>query len=262
MSAKKLRDGAERRQFFYAPFSLESNLLMSSLFPQAVASSRFSMTTMTPARTTNNKVDDFLDRVTRFVYSTWAVVNLPLRLTRRECTLKKQELENLRDARAVRIGELSEFRATLVDSQSDQQAHHLLSIVGGAQEEGVSPLATLFELTLPSLRTGHANVLETRQLTRPSRLVQMWPKLVLAPPIILSLIRSAYASREDLFDMALEAHDTVKAFVRGWLLEPVKDILNTVRTGAGEGMIVHKEGVTADLDVRCPLFLLILVLNA
>ncbi|KIY64827.1 nuclear control of ATP synthase 2, partial [Cylindrobasidium torrendii FP15055 ss-10] len=74
------------------------------------------------------------------------------------------------------------------------------------------------------------------------------PKLVLAPPIILSLIRSAYASREDLFDMALEAHDTVKAFVRGWLLEPVKDILNTVRTGAGEGMIVHKEGVTADLD--------------
>ncbi|KIY66724.1 hypothetical protein CYLTODRAFT_411659, partial [Cylindrobasidium torrendii FP15055 ss-10] len=141
MSAKKLRDGAERRQFFYAPFSLESNLLMSSLFPQAVASSRFSITAGAAARPTNNKVEDILDRVTRFVHSTWAVVYLPLRLTRRECTLKRQELENLRDARAVCIGQLSEFRAALeadspADSQVDQQARHLLSIVGGAQEEG------------------------------------------------------------------------------------------------------------------------------
>jgi len=74
---------------------------------------------------------------------------------------------------------------------------------------------------------------------------------VLFPPLVLYACRSLYASRASLEDIAREALETLKGFVRGWLLEPLRDVLMTIRSGSddGTGMLVHKEGVLADLEV-------------
>jgi nuclear-control-of-ATPase protein 2 len=56
-------------------------------------------------------------------------------------------------------------------------------------------------------------------------------------------------------EMALEAKETVEGFIKNSLIEPLKEILKTVRTGGEDGVIVRKEGVAADLEVNS-LFLL------
>ena len=171
----------------------------------------------------------------------------------------------MRDERAVCIGHVSHLRLDLVahfqasEDPTQIKAYDLAGILQARLQGRSNPppscrsslLRELSTITLPSLRKAQSSRLEQRRLGRPSRIVLLWPKLLLLPPLALYAIKSAYESRESLFDLALEAHDTVKAFYRGWLLEPVKDILNTVRARGDEGVIVRKEGVTADLDV-CP----------
>ena len=52
--------------------------------------------------------------------------------------------------------------------------------------------------------------------------------------------------------MLKDARETVEGFVKGWLVEPLKEVLKTVRAGGAEGeagVIVSKEGVIADLEV-------------
>lgn len=50
--------------------------------------------------------------------------------------------------------------------------------------------------------------------------------------------------------MAGEAKETVENFFADWLFEPCRDVIRTIRAGGEEGVIVRKEGVAADLDVR------------
>ena len=58
-----------------------------------------------------------------------------------------------------------------------------------------------------------------------------------------------YSSRESLLEMANEAGETIHNFFRDWLLQPMKDVINTIRAGGEDGVIVRKEGVTADMAV-------------
>lgn len=49
----------------------------------------------------------------------------------------------------------------------------------------------------------------------------------------------------------------MRCFWRDWLVGPLRDVVDTVRAGDGEGVIVTHESVKADLDVRVlPPFLL------
>ena len=87
-------------------------------------------------------------------------------------------------------------------------------------------------------------------LRRPSRLTLLWPQLVLIPPVTLLLFRTIYGSRESIAETALNIHDTLKGFWFGYVIEPVKSILDTVRTGGDESArIVNQEAVKADLEV-------------
>jgi hypothetical protein len=66
--------------------------------------------------------------------------------------------------------------------------------------------------------------------------------------------------------MLKDARETVEGFVKGWLVEPLKEVLKTVRAGGAEGevgVIVSKEGVIADLEVSfilCSLRFLLLLM--
>jgi nuclear-control-of-ATPase protein 2 len=48
--------------------------------------------------------------------------------------------------------------------------------------------------------------------------------------------------------MANDAVETLAGFFKDWLLEPVKEIIKTIRAGGEEGVIVTKQGVTAYLS--------------
>ena len=50
--------------------------------------------------------------------------------------------------------------------------------------------------------------------------------------------------------MACDAKETLRGFVTGWLIEPLREIMKTVRAGGEDGVIVRKEGVAADFEVR------------
>jgi nuclear-control-of-ATPase protein 2 len=55
-----------------------------------------------------------------------------------------------------------------------------------------------------------------------------------------------------LLDLAYNAKETIRGFITGWLMEPLKEVLRTIRGGEleGRGGIVRTESVRADLEVR------------
>ena len=93
-------------------------------------------------------------------------------------------------------------------------------------------------------------VIGSQRLRRPSWLTLSWPKLFLLPPLCLYGLRYAYTSKATLMEVANDTRETVKGFVMGWLIDPLRDVLKTVRAGGEDGVIVRKEGVAADYGVR------------
>ncbi|KAF9049491.1 NCA2-domain-containing protein [Hymenopellis radicata] len=240
--------------------SLQPTILLSSLFPHysSLATSSF----ITPTPTPTSALKSCLNALARWLHSLWKFIDTPITLARHECHSKKKELRLLRDERARSLGVVSTKRpqlasglARFADQTAESQFHDfarsLHSLIATSTEPKGSAtliLGNLLLVHLPSYQHHFSSVLEQGQLTKPSRLVLLWPKLLLLPPLALYSTRLLYESRESLFDMALEAHDTIKAFVRGWLLDPLKDILDTVRARGDEGVIVRKDGVIADLE--------------
>ena len=89
----------------------------------------------------------------------------------------------------------------------------------------------------------------------------LWPRIALIPPVALIVFRTVYGSREAIADSLFKLVDTVKGFWFGYVIEPVRGILDTVRTGGDESArIVNKEGVEADKKVIYLSTLLLIVL--
>ncbi|KAK0201882.1 NCA2-domain-containing protein [Desarmillaria ectypa] len=257
---------AALRQPLRTPF--QPSILLSSLFPHTtsqVPSSLFLPLPTTPAGFLHTS----RSAVMRCLHSLWRFTIMPLELTRTECHLKKRELRRMRDERAKILGNLGTLRQSLADSfQSLQDGDEYLvselsafagvlkGVIEGktlsdkfqSRAAALSDFRDIQNITLPSCITAYATTLKERQLRRPSRFVQLWPKFLLIPPLAAYTVRSLYASRASLAQMALDAHETVKSFIMGWLVEPCLDIIHTVRARGEDGVIVQKEGVTADLE--------------
>ncbi|KAF9452962.1 NCA2-domain-containing protein [Macrolepiota fuliginosa MF-IS2] len=194
----------------------------------------------------------------------------PLSLTRQECRSNRRALENIRDERAEVLGKVSQMRNDLSKILTDPsyafssmteflpKIQYFIQILDckaavDAEVKYSSPVQALAHLsneTLPMLVQSHRRTLGNNRLLRPSTLVLAWPKILLLPPLTLIACRSLYASRASLEEVVKDAVTTLKGFVRGWLLEPLRDVLKTVRSGSGdeEGVLVRREGVMADLD--------------
>ncbi|CAK5280399.1 unnamed protein product [Mycena citricolor] len=178
----------------------------------------------------------------------WSSICQPLSLARDECRYKRQRLEQLRDNRADKLGDLAALRSS-ASSQNSFLQHGLARIVTDSDfraENEQNVVQKLSSSLLPAHIAAHAA--ELLQLSRPSRFTLIWPKLLLLPPLSLYAIRSLWVSRASMWEMALDAKETAQGFIKNSLVEPIKDILTTVRTGGGDGVIVRKEGVVADLD--------------
>lgn len=181
----------------------------------------------------------------------------PFALTRQECQSYRQALLDIRDDRAERLGLLAASRqASLLDTQAlvdfistlEQTFDDIGPFEPHGQEHAlIDSLSNMNNNILP--RTSHLFSLGISALRRPSRLIRVWPSLVVIPPITFILFRLVYGSRRSLGEQLSEAIDTLSGFWKNYLIQPFRDILDTVRTGGEEGVrIVSQEGVKADME--------------
>ncbi len=189
-----------------------------------------------------------------------------LDLARQECQQRRIELEKLRDEKAQMLGEVSELKILLDTSSADKDVEEgeqftfflwklrdVLATKGPPTAlEASQDMVSVSESTLTRV---HLNVEEYSSqfssLSRPGRLTLLWPKVVFYPVAGLYLLRFTYASRDKLWQSLSDAHETIRGFWYGWVLTPLKDVINTVRTGgdSDEGLrIVTKDGLRADME--------------
>ncbi len=196
-------------------------------------------------------------------------MTLPLELARQECKYNRKTLERIRDERARCLGELVEQRPWL-----GQLIHGTLKIDPSLRftrlfdtinqtlspqwetPDGELPFAAIAQLTnnLPAATANHAQFLRAQNLLRPSALTRIWPSLLVLPPLSLYIYTNRTAWTSAIVDMAHDAKETCLGFLKGWLVEPLIDVLNTVRAGGRGEMLVHESGVVADLEVRSVFF--------
>ncbi|KAJ6520353.1 NCA2-domain-containing protein [Mycena sanguinolenta] len=185
-------------------------------------------------------------RPSRCLQTIWSAIFLPLDLAREECRYKRRKLETLMNERAEQLGHLAQLRlATTSDAFTQSLA---VSIGGGSslQQDDIEHVQHISAVLLPGHIAEHGNAIQ--KFRRPSRLSLIWPKLLLIPPITLYALRSLYVSRASIAQIVRDAKETAAGFMRNSLIDPLKEVLKTVRTGGEDGVIVRKEGVAADLD--------------
>lgn len=183
----------------------------------------------------------------------------PFELTRQECQFYRQTLQDIRDDRAERLGRLvPTMQVSLLDLQEISAFVSVLrrNVNNGKPLEALDQEDVLIE-SLSDLnsnflpRMHHSYDIELSALRRPSRLMRAWPRLVAIPPITFLLFRLVYGSRETFEEQLFRVMDTLSGFCKSYLLQPVREILDTVRTGGEEGFrIVSQEGVKADMEAR------------
>ena len=278
------------RSVFLSPshFTLRAGLLTTAFFPHLENQQSLTIAVLlppsrlpnSPARPTEtrSKLSFALTRISQAIGSLLdsadfllRFATLPLELTRQECRYNRHALEKIRDDRAEVLGALASLRAPLsdlvrrqitdADDLAKKQYTSFLDTLArkippqshsACTFPSSSPLMVLTDLaqTFPSLDVTHTEQLRTQRLLRPSSLTRRWPSLLFFPPLSLYIYTSRTSWIPALVDMACNAKETIHAFVRDWLVEPLVGVLKTVRTGGKGEVLVREEGVVADLEVR------------
>ncbi|KAK7063809.1 ATP synthase regulation protein NCA2-domain-containing protein [Favolaschia claudopus] len=230
----------------FAPSTLYRLLPSTTLQPSAITSSFFPHLkheqTLTSLGWTGSSLHP-----SRFFQSIWSAIFLPLDLTREECRNKRKSLEKLRDERAEQLGRLAQLR--LESTSGDAFPSRLVGCISddtAVPQDNAGKLVHASYFLLPGHISHHGVAIQ--QFRRPSRLSLIWPKLLLIPPVTIYILRTLYASRASIMEVAQETKETVQGFIKNSLVDPIKEVLKTVRTGGEDGVIVRKEGVAADLD--------------
>jgi nuclear control of ATPase protein 2 len=276
-------EGIAIRPSIFTPASLASlfpstglrrqNALITTLFPHLQHHPHLSwfilpgQFTHSP-RGVENSALAFINAIPAWI-STWTqrffyVLNFPVSLTRQECRLKRETLEEARDRKAEELGSISKLRGTLEIALRDgdtgnrtfelaQFLHQLESkILHDSDELGLYTLNVslaiqrLADITLPA-QSLHTSQLRAQDLFRPSPLTLLWPRYLIAPAALYAIHR--FTSHMSLVNMAKEIARTAENFFSGYLLGSIKNIVNTIRSGGAGGIIVKKEGIAADLQV-------------
>jgi len=208
------------------------------------------------------------DTLSWYIAKCTAILYYPIRLVREECHMKRRENEKICNDRAEVLGKLVGLRPSLCrlletsGGEEDSSASHAVllefassldpTISSTAGENDVlSLLERLFHAMFVAQEEAHSSCLKKDGLQRPSRLTLLWPKLLFLPPLTLYCVKTLYASRETITDLARDALAASRNFLRDWLLEPLRGVYQTIRTGGEEAVLVRPESVAADFNVSC-----------
>jgi len=119
----------------------------------------------------------------------------------------------------------------------------------GIRPGSVERLLDLSIKVLPGHKRKNLTIFAENKLKRPSNFALAWPKLVLGPPLLLYGFKLLYTSKTSLQEVAEDAWNTLRGLWQGWLIDPLKDVLRTVRTGGEGSVIVQREAIASDLAV-------------
>ncbi|PFH53997.1 hypothetical protein AMATHDRAFT_136509 [Amanita thiersii Skay4041] len=258
------------RQLFPSTKTFQPGAMTIALFPhlQHQPLSITASTLLYPSLKVR-KPKDFANTITVFIsncmqYVT-SLVTLPIELCKQECRYKRKELESIRNQCAEVLGRLALLRGALtsiintqpselqsITKQLEETVSRKTTTQAGAQIEA-SSTATLLNIihlssSLSSCENLYAGQVVKFNLKRPPAIVLLWPKFLLLPPLFIYTLRYAYASRASIAQVIRDARQTAEGFIRGWLIEPLKDVLRTVRAGGEDGVIIRREAVAADLN--------------
>lgn len=197
------------------------------------------------------------------------IVTSPVTYARQECRNRRRQLERLCDERARQLGQLIRLSRTFGGQKQrgemcrftialhsvivdDQMGESLEDTVQPAESDipvsaVLTPLHDFLSTALPEQNALNAKQFDKSR--RPSRLTLLWPRLVIVPPLTLISLKFLYSSRISIRTYAEDAVATIRGFWTGWVIEPIKGIVNTIRSGGMEGAIISKDGLKSDLDV-------------
>ncbi|KAG8959132.1 Nuclear control of ATPase protein 2 [Tulasnella sp. 419] len=204
----------------------------------------------------------------------------PLEITRQESRLRRIELEKLRDRRAQSLGQLAAFRGAVEDalrserplSERMETLQVIVELLDYSLKDTQSPdippfnpreamssarasTRTLFPrlheiLTTRLMSQGSYHRAVITPLQKPSWIVRRWPRIILGPPLAFLAFKLVFKSKDQMLSTLKEAGETIVAFWKDWVVEPIAGILETVRTGGDTGMrVVSKEGLNSDMDL-------------
>ncbi|KAH0832045.1 ATP synthase regulation protein NCA2-domain-containing protein [Lanmaoa asiatica] len=261
------------RDLFSSRSRLQPNPFVSILFPHLKSSPPGTLTCFRPVfyvdpQSSASTIFSILRNTVRQLVNGFRfALHFPLRFSRDECRLKRQEHDKIRNDRAEVLGKLVGMRPALMRALAIKREGmpvegvpnpdflvEFVTALGSATsvelsgQNVLSNFMELYKAILVTRKKKHASYLDDRDLRRPSRLTLMWPRLLLLPPLTLYCVKTLYASRATLTDLAKDTLETVHNFVTDWLLEPLREVLRTIRTGGEEGVIVRREAVSADLN--------------
>lgn len=143
---------------------------------------------------------------------------------------------------------MSKLRSTLLDHDTEPNEPADDSLQQSLLQVLSSPILSSSQ----TIRTERAPI----GLSPPSRLSIIWPSLILYPALLLLSIRITSRNRKVLSEALFNAKETAKGFFRYWVVQPLSELLDTIRVGDaqsgtdgdGGGSIVTKEGRRADLE--------------
>lgn len=182
-----------------------------------------------------------------------------LALQHEELAERAQELSTLGSGSSYNavLGHLSAKLKVLVETFADENGVEAKSgskDVKIDMEASQTPEATLSTLR-PLLKEGFDKQQERTQLVlspdifgQPSGLVQRWPKLVLYPLGLLLLGRYLSNNWNGIEAKLKEAQETVRSLLIGWVWEPTVGLLDTIRHGNEESVIISRESLASDLQ--------------
>ena len=106
----------------------------------------------------------------------------------------------------------------------------------------------VLQVTLPSRSAKHQNLFTAYQ--RPGRWTRSWPRLLLFRPLILLTMRLAYQNRSSIYTAIIDAGHTIRSFWTERVIEPIRDILKTVKTSGDKGAarVISRDGLKSDME--------------
>ena len=261
------------RNLFPSPskFTLRPGVLTTAFFPHLENQTSLALAVLVPPPATDSE-NSTASILSSYLPIAGRILTLPLELTRQECRYNRKALEEIRDQRATSLGQLGKLRSIINGTGAARQYKSFLCGIvqvlslnteSVANQSAVELLLKLSTSLLPSLSSIHTSSLNVSSsptssfssLLRPGPLVLFWPHLLVLPPLSLYFYTSHTYWVPALLDLAHDAKETLRGFITGWLIEPLKEVLRTIRGDEGQGGIVRTESVRADLEVRinsCP----------
>lgn len=118
----------------------------------------------------------------------------------------------------------------------------------GPEPQGVTSSQSGLLQLITTLKIGRQTTEKSLQTNaRPTFWEQVWPKAAVYPLLFVVVARQVHKNKDAIWLALQDAKETVKGFVLGWVVEPVTNIINTVR-GKGGLALTGEQSLASDLD--------------